>query len=237
MTAREKFIARLKELGLYDDWRTGDKAGKIMDDGSIVVLVHYEWDPSDSYDEFHFPPFDEMWNNEDFRKECADSYLEHTDDKFVADLARWLEYGPGCHYDCPLWPVDAYFPGSGLETEVITFRDDPEVMNTTNGHSAELVARINALWDRQRDRFKPILCALYERDIDEITDADSFQLPEWKSTPQYIKGETSGDWSEYNQFALECMKSGWEGYANNYLQHIADDGDLEVILKFVRHEI
>lgn len=128
MTAREKFIARLKELGLYDEWRTGDKAGKIMDDGSIVVLVHYEWDPSDSYDEFHFPPFDEMWKNESFRKECASSYLEHTDDKFVADLARWLEYGPGCHYDCPLWPVDAYPQGGGLETEVITFKDDPEVV-------------------------------------------------------------------------------------------------------------
>ena len=128
MTAREKFNARLKELGLYEEWKaSGDKAGKFLEDGTIVIMVHYDWDPEATYDELHFPSYDEMWKNEAFKKECASSFFEHDDDEFVAGLARWLEYGPGCHYECPLYAVDAYFPGSGLETDCVKFEDDPEI--------------------------------------------------------------------------------------------------------------
>lgn len=127
MTAREKFLARLKELGLYDEWAaTGDMAAKFMDDMSIVIMVHYEWEKEDPYHELHFPPFNELRDNEQFVKECRENFFEHNDDKFVADLARWLEYGPGCRYECPLYPRDAYFPASGLETEIIEFKDDDE---------------------------------------------------------------------------------------------------------------
>lgn len=125
MTAREKFIARLKELGLYDEWNaTGGMAAKFMDDKSIVIMVHYEWEPDDPYHELHYPPLDELRGNEQFVNECRSNFFEHNDDKFVADLARWLEYGPGCRYECPLYPRDAYLPASGLETEVIEFKDD-----------------------------------------------------------------------------------------------------------------
>lgn len=126
MTAREKFEARLKELGLYDEWKTcGDKVGKVMEDGSIVILIHYEGTEGDPYNEIHYPSFEELWENESFKKECMSDFFEHDDDKFVASLARWLEYGPGCGYECPLFPVDVYFPANGLETESIEFKDDP----------------------------------------------------------------------------------------------------------------
>lgn len=128
MTAREKFIARLKELGLYDEWVScEDRVGKVMEDGSITILIHYEWEESDPYNEIHYPSFDKLWENDGFRKNCMSDFFEHEDDKFVAALARWLEYGPGCGYKCPLFPVDVYFAASGLETKIIEFKDDPAV--------------------------------------------------------------------------------------------------------------
>lgn len=139
MTAREKFIARLKELGLYEEWdASGDMAAKFMDDKSIVIMVHYEWESDDPYHELHFPRFDELRDNEQFVKECRSNFFEHNDDKFVADLARWLEYGPCCRYECPLFPADAYFPANGLETEVIEFKDDDE--NVTAREAIQAIA-------------------------------------------------------------------------------------------------
>ena len=111
------------------------------------------------------------------------------------------------------------------------------IMDACNGHDANLVREINLKWVKHRDHFKPILCALYERDIDEITDADSFQIPAWTCTQPYIKGERTGDWSEYNRFALECMQMRWDEFAENYMMHIADDQDLCAVLAFVRCDV
>lgn len=125
MTAREKFIARLEELGLYEEWKSsGAMAGKVLDDGSIVILVHYEYD-NDPYDELRYPPFEELWKNESFRNECKQDFYCHEDDHFVAELAYWLDIHTN-GAKCPLFPVDVYFPASGLETEVIEFKDDPK---------------------------------------------------------------------------------------------------------------
>lgn len=127
MTAREKFEARLKELGLYDDYmKVDDMVGKVMEDGSIVILSHYGHDPQDPYYETHYPSFDELWENEDFRENCADDFFYSDDDKFVAQLARWLQYGPGINKQkCPLFPVDVYFIADDLKTGSIKFEDDP----------------------------------------------------------------------------------------------------------------
>jgi hypothetical protein len=111
-----------------------------------------------------------------------------------------------------------------------------EVMDTTNGHNPELVKKINIAWSEKCEKFYPILCALYERDIDEITNSDAFQLPEWIDSDEHHKGVVTGDWSEYNTMALNQMKKEWDFFAINYLQHIADDTDLETILTFIRYE-
>ena len=112
---------------------------------------------------------------------------------------------------------------------------EPEgIMDTTNGHPEDLVRRINVAWVRCKEKFEPILKALYERDIDEITDADSFRIPEWKAWPEYHHGCNINDWGPYNKLALETMKDKWDEYAENYLQHIADGKDLQCILDFVR---
>ena len=127
MTAQEKFDARLKELGLDLEYEsTGDKVGKVLDDGTIVILVHYAWEPEDPYTECRFPSFDELRKNEKFVKECQDNFFENNDDKFVADLARWLQYGSECHYPCPLYAEDVYFAANGLELSWFDYKDDPE---------------------------------------------------------------------------------------------------------------
>lgn len=90
-------------------------------------------------------------------------------------------------------------------------------MDTTNGHNPELVAKINKLWDSDFQKFGYILSALYRRDIVEIYNADSFS-----DLPNDIDA------------ALSVLIVNWSNYGPNYLQHIADDGDLETIINFIR---
>ena len=127
MTAQEKFEARLKELGLDVAYELSrDKVGKVLPDGTIIIFVHYSWEPGDPYTECRFPSFAELRKNEQFVKECMDNFFENNDDKFVADLARWLQYGSECHYPCPLYAEDVYFAAAGLELSWINYEDDPE---------------------------------------------------------------------------------------------------------------
>jgi hypothetical protein len=83
--------------------------------------------------------------------------------------------------------------------------------------------------------FCGILCTLYKRDIDEITDADSFQSKEWSETNEYQKGLDTGDWKDFMDMVLSKMCEEWDFYAENYLMHIADDCDLECILNFLHY--
>lgn len=110
------------------------------------------------------------------------------------------------------------------------------IMNTTNGHNPELVKDINIRWVEDHEMFRPILTALYDRDIDEITDSDAFQLPSWIGTSEYRLGAATEDWTQYNRMALEDMADRWMDFAENYLMHIADDQDLSAILEFVRYD-
>jgi len=122
----------------------------------------------------------------------------------------------------------------------------PDVMDTTQNHDPALVGKINKAWNEKREQFCPILRALYERDIDEITDADSFQIDMWRPDnadgcrdeiiEAFNHGNETGDWKRYNELALEDMCREWDMFADNYLMHIADDLDLKAILYFLRYE-
>ena len=123
MTAKEKFEARLKELGLEMDYECDGHVGTILPDGSVVVLVHIDYEKDDPYTEFRYPPFDELWKNEEFRKACKEEYYWSDNDEFVANLARWLDF----HKDwnkCPLFPVDLYWLPGGFETSWFNYEDD-----------------------------------------------------------------------------------------------------------------
>jgi hypothetical protein len=104
-----------------------------------------------------------------------------------------------------------------------------------DAHDPELRSKINDAWNKNRAGFCPILRALYARDIDEITNHDAFQYDEWKDTPEYRYGLENEDWSDYNKMALNHMTREWDFFAGNYLNHIADDCDLECILNFLHY--
>lgn len=140
--------------------------------------------------------------------------------------------------------VDELHPGKDKDWVVCTIGfsqaskikildENDGIMDTTNNHNPELVKKINIAWIENCEKFRPILCALYERDIEEITDADSFQIPEWHKWGEYIIGLKKGDWSLYLDAVYAEMQTKWKDYAENYLMHIADDTDLECILKFI----
>jgi len=94
-----------------------------------------------------------------------------------------------------------------------------DIMDTTNGHDPELVAKINIAWNEKREMFGVILCALYKRDIEEIIESDAFTFP-------LEHAYTDND-------AYLYLAENWDIEAYNYLQHIADDTDLECILNFL----
>lgn len=94
-----------------------------------------------------------------------------------------------------------------------------EIMDTTNSHNPELVAKINIAWNEKREQFFPILCVLYKRDIKEIMESDAFTFP-------WGHGYTADD-------AYLYLAESWDVEAYNYLQHIADDTDLECILNYL----
>lgn len=125
MTAREKFIARLKELGLYDEWiGVSDHVGKVMDDGSIVVMIHVDSDPGDSYTEIHYPPFEEVWKDKESRDRIKQEFYCSDDDHLVAELAYWLDIHKN-GAQCPLFPVDLYCAGID-PVEHFDYEDDSD---------------------------------------------------------------------------------------------------------------
>ena len=109
------------------------------------------------------------------------------------------------------------------------------IMDTGNGHSEELVNSINHAWRKNREMFYGILCALYKRDIDEITNHDSFMEKKWKETDEWKKGFETNNWDDYNEMAYNALVKEWDFYAENYLMHIADDCDLECILRYIHY--
>ena len=95
------------------------------------------------------------------------------------------------------------------------------VMGTTQNHNPALVDQINEKWGLFKEAFRPVLCALYERDLDEILACESFGY---------------GPDSCARSLVLDDLQDHWEDYAENYLMHVADDQDLEAIIKFVRYD-
>lgn len=95
--------------------------------------------------------------------------------------------------------------------------EEETVMDVTNNHNAKLVAQINDLWAEDKSKFALILRALYKRDIEEISCSDGFG---W-----------SGE-------SLSTMKrqldDAWSYFARPYLMRVADDRDLDTIIKFIR---
>ena len=166
----------------------------------------------------------------------------------IGELAQWCETFHNVSIITEKEMLEIYCKAE-YEKALADIKEDEEerVMDSLNGHDAELVGRINHAWRKNKEMFYPILCALYKRDIDEITDADSFQIDMWcpengdgcreEIKLAYIHGKITNDWTRYNELALEDMIREWDFFATNYLEHIADDCDLECILNFLHYPL
>lgn len=122
MTAQEKFEARLKELGLWKDYGMDDHVGTVLPDGRVVVLVHIQSDPTDSYTEFDYQSFEDLWKDAKFREKCKEHWYKESDDyEFIGKLAYWLDIHDK-YAECPLFPVDLYWMGT--ESKWFDFEDD-----------------------------------------------------------------------------------------------------------------
>lgn len=125
MTAKEKFEARLEQLGLLDEWNSVGSCGRVAkfdDEFNIILLVHEG--NGDQYSEIWYLPFDELRDKDnEFVKRCWDLVRETEDGDFARDLALWLM--KKTNKDCPLHPTDAYFLAD--ENEYYhTFENDDE---------------------------------------------------------------------------------------------------------------
>lgn len=89
-------------------------------------------------------------------------------------------------------------------------------MDDTNGHSLELVDKINKIFSNEAHYLKArhILLALIKRDMDEFE-----RTLNWKPS-LHVDKLGIDDFLEY------C--------GSNYLQHVANDADLQLIIDFVR---
>lgn len=121
MNAREKFEARLRELGLPYRWQQQGTFGKLgaENESGIFILVHESFD---QYTEFVYPPMKELEKNEDFRQMALDKFWSNGDLEFVGKLYRWYK-DPS--YDCPLHPMDVYF--CYKSNSYSNFEDDEEI--------------------------------------------------------------------------------------------------------------
>lgn len=98
--------------------------------------------------------------------------------------------------------------------------------DTGNNHDEHLVKKLNDLWrkahienDTRRLRnFEIILKALYKRDANEILNNERFG---W-----------GDDMTEEKVYDKMC--TAWVSLSYDYLKGVADDGDLETIITFVR---
>ena len=150
----------------------------------------------------------------------GDPVIYGNKDEVLAELANWDSVS-NVSIKTERWLIDTYCKDElkkALDKEKFESEDALNFfINPRNGHDEKLVRLINLLWKKNKNAFGVILIALFKRDFNEIINADSFAgLP----------SDEIDAW-----FSLSIN---WETNAYNYLMHIADDGDLETIINFIR---
>ena len=93
------------------------------------------------------------------------------------------------------------------------------IMDTYNGHNAELVNKINAEWRNEslREQFGLIVYAIAKRDYDETV-------------------EKVSNIDDMGGFLASIIDDCDWGCIHNVLENVCDDQDLETILSFIRYE-
>lgn len=232
MTAKQKFEARLQELGLMEEWKKQGECGKVAverEDG-IILLIHE--DDEDKFTEEHFPTFSELRKNPKFVEECKEEwYTDWDDDRFVRNLACWLD---GYSDKCPLFPVDVYFPGNQMMTEWKDFEDDEDEDEEEEEYQrqiAENADEINVMQQRislDKHRLEQMIKKEVRRGHNLVGRFDPY--PGWDSRQLYgyeIENKTM----VVEEMADGCMVLALyqEGYDTERLPLSASDFPIEVL--------
>lgn len=99
------------------------------------------------------------------------------------------------------------------------------IMDTTNAHNKDLVKKINDLWNSPKQpNFELIMLALMNRDLNEMYDKNIFGEASDPDVEAFFDNCVDADYLEAN----------WEMLTEYYLMRVADDGDLETIINFIR---
>lgn len=136
LSAEEKFDARLKELGIYDDWCQQGCVGRVGVETSEGVKIFVHEDEDDRFTEFTYPPMREMEKSDQFRiKALEEFYPAMSDDKeFMSKLVRWVANPANKN---PLFPVDVYFLWSDYTWQ--DFVDDKPAEVVKHGRKWEVL--------------------------------------------------------------------------------------------------
>ena len=249
-------VKELKEIlkGVNDDYTiivvdSDDKGlevvgGGELNGGSLCLRVRQEF-PDAWYDEdgqelrwINSVGVSSSWNEE--REEILlhdEEEFGDSDEHYVTLTFRDGEAsGDGVYVSYPkladltdeqIEEIDRYTGGRISDSCVVTPYDVCLVFGKVKvvgvfdsvSHDRNLVKELNLKWVKYKQGFKPILCALYERDLEEIYNNETFD----------IEGSMDDVFAE--------LQKRWDYWAENYLMHIADDQDLEIIIKFVRCDV
>lgn len=100
------------------------------------------------------------------------------------------------------------------------------IMTPHNAHNKDLVNKINELWNNEvnHDRFRIILVAYMQRDLEEMYDWNCFGEASDEKTEKFFDENVN----------TEYLNTHWEDLAEYYLMRVADDADLECIIDFIR---
>ena len=119
-TAEDKFNARLKELGLLDEWESVGCIGRVGTENNEGIFIMVHEDSKDKYSEFKFPSMSEMSESDDFRMRALAEFHDHPDNDFIRKLVDWVVCPS--RKECPLFPLDVYFLWD--DAQVTDFEDD-----------------------------------------------------------------------------------------------------------------
>ena len=232
MTAKQKFEARLQELGLMEEWKKQGECGKVAverEDG-IILLVHEN--DEDKFTEEHFPTFSELRKNPKFVEECKEEwYTDWDDDRFVRNLACWLD---GYSDKCPLFPVDVYFPGNQMMTEWKDFEDDEDEDEEEEYQSElELNKTLISLMQSFQKLYRNQLCGMI---LSELRRGHNL-VGRFDPYPGWDSHHLCGYEIENKTMVIEEMADGCmvlalyqEGYDTERLPLSASDFPIEVLL-------
>lgn len=243
-TTIQEITLQAYHFGVYN-YLFSERTHNLMTRDEIFNLFE-EW--GKEFEDCHGEDFD--WEMNPYYDEIDDFVLYKFDSIKAKD--RGIVIGAYIAYESGLYKVEGFtdrgisvmeiLPTDNKEWEVaeIGFNQfkyvevaDPDhfgIMDTTQSHDKELVNAINKAWVENPARFKPILIALYTRDIKEIADSEAWDF----DAVLDLKG-VSGSRKEELEEILAYLKTHWIMEAENYLMHIADDTDLRCILDFIRY--